>query len=49
MTTTSSTSQSTLPLGRTTSAFGPVRQAGNLVKVAGVVGTSAPDSAAWAR
>ena len=30
-------------------AFGPVRQAGNLVKVAGVDGTSTPDSAAWAR
>ena len=48
-TTTSSTSQSTLPLGSATSASGPARQAGNFVNVAGVPGTSTPDSAAWAR
>ena len=49
ITTTSSTSQSTLPLGSTTSANGPVRQVGNFVNVAGVAGSSAPVSSAWAR
>ena len=48
-TTTSSTSQSTVPLGSSTSAKGPVMQAGNLVNVAGTLGTSMPDSAAWDR
>ncbi len=48
-TSTSSTSQSTEPGTRTTSSRGPARHDGNLVKVSGTVGTSAPVSSQWAR
>jgi hypothetical protein len=49
ITATSSTSQSTVELGSSIVADGPVRQVGNFVKTAGESGADRPDSAAWSR
>ncbi len=44
MATTSSTSQSTLPLGSETVSLGPAMQVGNFVNTAGAGGRPIPDS-----
>ena len=49
ITATSSTSQSTVSPTISISSNGPDSEAGNLVRVAGTLGTAMPDSSAWLR